>query len=69
MSQKPRIADDFDYIAARLREIEDERQYTLDERCDSCDDLGWMWLVRIRHWRECPMCSNRYDNPKPTREY
>jgi hypothetical protein len=41
---KPRIADDFAYIADRLREIENERIFNridADYYCNHCDGHGW----------------------------
>jgi hypothetical protein len=65
MSAK-RIADDFEYIAQRLQEIENEKQPEpgYDDICPRCEDYGWLQSGAGR-WKVCPNCRNRFDRVKP----
>lgn len=67
MSDKPRIADDYEYIAQRLRELEDERSEQRTSRmCERCDNnYGWVWRDQTGHWIRCPMCGNPNREPQP----
>ena len=65
---KPRIADDFEYIAARMRELEDDRnELKYAGTCDRCDDHGWVKRAYSTGYRYvvCPGCNNRFDKEKP----
>jgi len=62
-----RIADDYEYIAQRLQEIEAERKPEIqyDDICTRCDDYGWVTSSRTMKWMVCPTCRNRFDRIKP----
>ena len=70
---EPRIADDYSFIAQRLREIEAEnmptpvptpvaRRYS----CDVCVDMGWIATRQTTSgWIRCVSCDQSYNLSRP----
>ena len=58
-----KIADDYSYIAQRMKEIEEERNpqpralMPVPNNCSECRDTGWL-KSRECGWRTCPICTN-----------
>jgi ribosomal protein L37AE/L43A len=66
VSNNPKIADDYEYIAQRMREIEDEKEVMkYRNSCERCDDYGWIMRSGRNSWSICPQCRNRWDRPAP----
>ena len=68
----PRIADDYSYIAQRMKEIEEERNPTpvssmrpLEFECLRCQDKGWRYHISLGKWLRCGNCANAYGKPRP----
>jgi hypothetical protein len=64
MMAKP-IADDFDYIRARMAEIADPQPAV--DVCRVCDGGGWVQVHSNRPpaFDVCPLCFNPDDLPSP----
>ena len=64
MMPKP-IADDFDYIRARMAEIADPQP--APDVCRTCDGTGWVSLALGAYLSAdvCPLCFNPDDHPCP----
>jgi len=60
------VADDFAYIAGRMRELqggEPEGEY-----CTACEGGGWECYglgIGDPHFRVCPVCGNPSGHPSP----
>lgn len=59
------IADDFDFIRARMAEIADAAGH--NPWCRACEDRGWVRVEPPRRpgFDVCPMCFNPGDLPSP----
>jgi hypothetical protein len=55
------IADDFDALAARMK----ERQREPKPKCEYCDDIGFVECLIYGTWRTCEACRNPEDLPCP----
>ena len=61
-----RIADDYAWIAARLRELGGRSgQVAVRIECGLCDDRGWLWFGTVLDWSRCPRCGLSQRRPKP----
>lgn len=69
---EPRIADDYSFIAQRLREVEAEKMPQPEPvpvvyRCRDCIDMGWLLSnATSSGWKRCTYCDQGYDKPRPT---
>lgn len=64
-----RLADDYGSIGARLRALEEKREFVGErEICPECEGCGWIAYgigVGDPHFRECDACHNPEDLPRP----
>jgi len=62
-----KAADDYNYIANRLRQIQYEKQNWESYHCETCDRTGW----QKRRYKggeitvPCKSCYNPFDLPNP----
>lgn len=59
------VAHEFDYIRAKLAEIEAERAAARNRACGNCNGVGWAWHSTKTHMITCPACENPAGKPKP----
>lgn len=69
---EPRIADDYSFIAQRLREVEAEKgvRQPIPEpkaaECYECLDGGWVPTDQSTSgWKRCHSCNKSYDISRP----
>ena len=68
-----RIADDYSFIAQRLRELEGEKlpapevvPVRATSKCYDCNDTGWLTSNATNSgWKRCPYCDASATEQRP----